>query len=233
MNPVIVEINKVLKALSGKMEGYYLTGGTALSLFYFNHRESYDLDFFSKEFDKKRIENIIKGLSADIGRKITLMSEEKRKDKAQIRVYSYKVGGELLKIDFVEDAYKLIKPPRIIDGIPVLEKEDIYLRKIFAACGSYSEINEIGAKKFKGGRQEAKDFFDLYFLSSTFVPLSKFAVEHCYPAQIESIVVWYRTYDRTAIKTGLLEIPTDKRIDFQQMERHFRDEIGQMVEEES
>lgn len=233
MNPVIAEIHKVLKTLSGEMDGYYLAGGTALSLFYFNHRESYDLDFFSKEFSKKRIESIIKDLSADIGKKISLISEEKRKDRAQIRVYSYKVGREILKIDFVEDAYKLIKPPKIIDGIPVLEKEDIYLRKIFAACGSYSEINEVGAKKFKGGRQEAKDFFDLYFLSTTFMPLSKFVMGHCYPAQIESIVVWYRTYDRMAIKTGLLEIATDKKIDFQQMERHFRGEIGQTVEEES
>ncbi len=232
MNPVIVEINKVLKALSSKLEGFYLTGGTALSLFYFTHRESYDLDFFSRDFSRERVENIIKDLSGDIGKKISLMSEVSKKDKAQILVYSYKVDEELLKIDFVEDAYKLIKPPRIINGIPVLEKEDIYLRKIFAACGSYAEINEIGAKKFKGGRQEAKDFFDLDFLSSTFMPLSKFVTEHCYPAQIESIVVWYRTYDRMAIKLGLLDITTDKKVDFQQMERHFRDEIGQMVEKE-
>ena len=58
MKPIIKEIGRVLKALSGKMEGYYLVGGTALSLFYFQHRESYDLDLFSKEFSKKRIENI-------------------------------------------------------------------------------------------------------------------------------------------------------------------------------
>ena len=233
MNPIIVEINRVLKALSGKMEGYYLTGGTALSLFYFEHRESYDLDFFTKEFSKERIEDIIKDLSADIGKKISLMSEESKKDKAQIRVYSYNLGEEILKIDFVEDAYKLIKPPRIINGIPMLEKEDIYLRKIFATCGSCPEIDEIGNKRFKGGRQEAKDFFDLYFLSTTFMPLSKFAVEYCYPGQTESIVVWYRTYNRMAIKLGLLDISTDKKVDFQQMERHFRHEIEEMIEKES
>jgi len=233
MNPIIAEINKILKALSGKMEGYFLTGGTALSLYYFHHRESYDLDFFTAGFSKERIETIIKNLSADIGKKISLVTEVDKKDKARVLVYSYMAGDELVKIDFVEDTYKLMKPPRIIDGIPVLEKEDIYLRKIFAACGGRAEINEVGARKFIGGRQEAKDFFDLYFLSTAFMPLSKFALEHCYPAQIESIVVWYRTYDRMSIKTGLLEIATDKKVDFQQMERHFRDEIAQMVEEES
>ena len=216
--------------MTGKMDGYYLAGGTALSLFYFQHRESYDLDFFSKEFSKKRIEDIVKNLSADIDKKLSLIGEETKKDRAQVLVYSYKVNEDTLKIDFVEDAYKLIKSPKIINGIPALEKEDIYLRKIFAACGSYAVINEIGNKEFKGGRQEAKDFFDLYFLSKTFMPLSKFAVEYCDPAQIESIVVWYRTYDRVAIKLGLLDIITDKKVDFQEMERHFRYEIDQMRE---
>ena len=230
MNPIIKEISRVLKALTGKMDGYYLAGGTALSLFYFQHRESYDLDFFSKEFSKKRIEDIVKNLSADIDKKLSLIGEETKKDRAQVLVYSYKVNEDTLKIDFVEDAYKLIKPPKIINGIPALEKEDIYLRKIFAACGSYSVINEIENKEFKGGRQEARDFFDLYFLSKTFMPLSKFAVEYCDAAQIESIVVWYRTYDRVAIKLGLLDIITDKKVDFQEMERHFRYEIDQMIE---
>ena len=230
MNPIIKEINRVLKALTGKMDGYYLAGGTALSLFYFQHRESYDLDFFSKEFSKKRIEDIVKNLSADIDKKLSLIGEETKKDRAQVLVYSYKVNEDTLKIDFVEDAYKLIKSPKIINGIPALEKEDIYLRKIFAACGSYAVINEIGNKEFKGGRQEAKDFFDLYFLSKTFMPLSKFAVEYCDPVQIESIVVWYRTYDRIGIKLGLLDIITDKKVDFQEMERHFRSEIDQMIE---
>jgi predicted nucleotidyltransferase component of viral defense system len=229
MNPITKEIEKVLKILSGRMEGYYLTGGTALSLFYFHHRESYDLDFFTQELIKTRAEDIIQHLSESIGKKVSLISEEKRKNRGKILVYSYKTGKDTMKIDFVEDSYKLIRQPRIIDGIPVLEKEDIYLRKIFAACGSHAEINEIGGKRFKGGRQEAKDFFDLYYLSMTFIPLSKFAIKYCIPGQVESIVVWYRTYNRTAMKLALMDIITDKNIDFQKMERHFRDEIERMV----
>lgn len=232
MNPIIEEMHRALKALSGKLEGYYLTGSTALSLFYFEHRESYDLDFFSKEFSKKRIEDIIKNLSVDINKKISLINEVAKKDRLQVLIYSYTANNDTIKIDFVEDVYKLIKPPRIMSGIPVLEKEDIYLRKLYAACGSYATINEIGSKEFKGGRQESKDFFDLYFLSTTFMPLSKFAIKYCIPAQIESIVVWYRTYDRMAIKLGLLDIITDKKVDFQEMERHFRNEIDQMIEKE-
>ena len=230
MNNIIKEINSALKALSGKLRGYYLAGGTALSLFYFQHRESYDLDFFTEDFSRKSIEGVIKNLSADIGKKISLIGEENKKDRARMLVYSYKAGGDTLKIDFIEDVYKLIKPPKIVDGIPVLEKEDIYIRKIFAACGSCAATNEIGKKEFKGGRQEAKDFFDLYFLSTTFMPLSKFALKYCDPTRVESIVVWYRTFNRTAIKSVLQDISTDKKVEFQEMERYFRNEIDEMIE---
>lgn len=232
MENIIKEINRILKALAGRLEGFYLAGGTALSLFYFKHRESYDLDFFTKEFSKKRIEDIMKDLAVDIDSKIALIGEENRKDMAHMLVYSLKARKGMPKIEFVEDFYKVIKQPKVIDGIPVLEKEDIYLRKIFAACGSYPVISEIGKKEFRGGRQEAKDFFDLYFLSTTFMPLSKFAVAHCDPTQIESLVVWYRTYDRVAIKLGLQDIRTDKKVDFQKMERHFRSEIERVIEQE-
>jgi hypothetical protein len=230
MKHITNEIDRVLKILSGRLEGFYLAGGTALSLFYFQHRESYDIDLFMKNFSRKRIEGVVKNISDEIGKRISLIGEENKKDKAQMLAYSYEVGGNALKIDFVEDVYELIKPPKIVNGIPVLEKEDIYIRKIFAACGGYAVMDETGKKKFEGGSQEAKDFFDLYFLSTTFMPLSKFSLEYCNAAQIESIVVWYRTFNRMEMKLGLQDIRTDKRVDFQEMERHFRDEIDQMIE---
>ena len=50
---------KVLKALEGKIDNFYLAGGTALSLFYFHHRQSDDLDFFTQEFNQDMINKII------------------------------------------------------------------------------------------------------------------------------------------------------------------------------
>ncbi|MDI6732200.1 MAG: nucleotidyl transferase AbiEii/AbiGii toxin family protein [Candidatus Margulisbacteria bacterium] len=38
--------NKVLKILSEKVDNFYLSGGTALAKYYFQHRNSEDLDFF-------------------------------------------------------------------------------------------------------------------------------------------------------------------------------------------
>lgn len=230
----ILEIrNKILEGLAGKLKGFYLAGGTALSLFYFQHRESYDLDFFTKEFSAERIDGIIRNVNCAVNLKSELIAEQNKPGFAKIRVYSLAAGkDDVLKIDFIEDIYKLLKPLKSIDGVPVLSIEDIYFRKIIAACGSIPALDITGRKVFTGGRQEAKDFFDLYFLSNTFMPLSGFAVKYCTQPQIESVVIWYRTYDRTAIKLGAGEIVTDKKIDFAVMERHFRLEVEQLIKQE-
>ena len=44
---------RILSVLANEINEYYLAGGTALSFVYFQHRESYDLDFFTKEFSKE------------------------------------------------------------------------------------------------------------------------------------------------------------------------------------
>ncbi|MDO8574813.1 MAG: nucleotidyl transferase AbiEii/AbiGii toxin family protein [bacterium] len=233
MEKIIKERDKALELLSGKLEGFYLAGGTALSTFYFHHRESFDLDFFTKDFSRTKIEKIATELSKSSGLKIELASEQNQKGMARMLVYSLKIDKDNeLKIDFIEDVFDLIKAPKIVDGIPVLSIEDIYLRKIFAACGVLEISTDVGKKVFTGGRQEAKDFFDLYFLSNTFKPLSKFAALHCNAAQIESIVVWYRRYGRMPIKLGLNDIRTDKKVNFQDMERHFRKEVEGLLKEE-
>ena len=233
MERVLIERDKVLKALAGKMDGFYLAGGTALSSFYFHHRESYDLDFFTKEFSQSKIESIISDLAKSTGRKIKLAIAEDKKDKAQVMIYHLRMSkDELLKIDFVEDVYELLKPVKILDGIPVLSLEDIYMRKIFAASGSHKTVDLIGKEIFIGGRQQARDFFDLYFLSTTFMPLSKFAFEYCSAAQRESMAVWYRTYSRGSMQQDMLDIATDKKVYFRDMDNHFKREIDQMVRKE-
>ena len=138
-----------------------------------------------------------------------------------------------LKIDFVQDSYKLIKQLRIINGIPVASLEDIYFRKINAIAGDVEVTDIIGAKMTVGGRQEAKDFYDLYCLSSTFSPLYKFAGKYCDSVRKEALIRWFRTYDRMQIKTGLLELKTDKNLDYKLMEKHFKKQIDRLIEKEA
>lgn len=46
---------------------YYLTGGTALSKFYLQHRLSYDIDLFTEkeEVDQRGVEGFLKRISKD------------------------------------------------------------------------------------------------------------------------------------------------------------------------
>ncbi|MCG8430035.1 MAG: nucleotidyl transferase AbiEii/AbiGii toxin family protein [Candidatus Omnitrophica bacterium] len=219
--------------MAGKLQEFYLAGGTALSLFYFKHRESYDLDFFTSEFSREKIEGVIRALEQTTGLRIELTAEHNQQGFARILVYYVHIDDEnTLKIDFVEDRYNLLEPLLIVDGIPVLSREDIYLRKILTACGSIASVDTIGRRVFIGGRQEAKDFFDLYFLSKTFTPLSKFVNAYCRQPHKESIIIWFRTYDRLEMKVGLTEIMTDKSVTFQEMERHFKEEVDKIISAE-
>lgn len=233
MNKIIEIRDKTLTKLANKLEGFYLAGGTALSLFYFKHRESYDLDFFTKNFSKGKIEETMSGLSRDMGLTIELSGEQDKQGFARMMVYSLKIDNDSsLKIDFVEDVYKLLKPLKEFDGIPILALEDVYLRKILTVCGSIITVDSVGRSSFAGGRQEAKDFFDLYFLSKTFMPLSNFVNEYCQQSQKESVIIWFRTFHRLEMKAGLLEIITDKKVEFPEIERHFKDELDKIIAEE-
>jgi predicted nucleotidyltransferase component of viral defense system len=239
---IIVVRGEVLKALNKKLEGFLLAGGTALSLFYFRHRESFDLDFFTKTFSEKSIKRIMSEISKSLRVKIDQISRFIVKDKAQMIVCMVPVLKnsplqiddrlKSLKVDFVEDLYRDVElHTPIIDGIPVMSRENIYLRKIYAAFGVVKMEDDAGNKKFIGGRQEAKDIFDLYYLSKTFIPLSVFMERYCTLDEKVSSITWHRRYDRLAMKSELLDIITDEPINCREVEEHFNSEIESIIKQ--
>jgi len=118
--------NAVLKSLTNKIDDFYLAGGTALSLFYFQHRASIDLDFFTPKFSYKRIDEIVAHLKTTLGKGIELAAQSLERDRARVVVYYiYFTQRSTRKIDFIEDVFGLIKEPKIVDGIKVLSLEDI------------------------------------------------------------------------------------------------------------
>lgn len=233
INKIIQYQDKVLKLLSGKMEGFYLAGGTALSRVYFNHRLSLDLDFFTQNFNPDAIRKIVANLEEALGKEIKLAGQTAGKGRVRMVVYYLAIDKEnTLKMDFVEDWVKLIKPLKSVDGIDVLSKEDIYFRKILAIAGFIESLDVVGRKRFLGGREEAKDFYDLYFLSHTFMSLSTFARTYCDASQREGLIRWFRTYGRLDMKTGIMELRAQTRPNYNQMERHFKKEIDRLIEKE-
>lgn len=223
--------DKVLEALKGQATPFYLAGGTALSKFYFQHRDSYDLDFFTQDYSTEHIGVLVDWLAKTTRKKVRLIRESQKEGFAKLRIYELAfVKGQALKIDFVEDFTPLIGPLKQIDGINVLSLDDIYLRKIHAIAGTFPKIDRTGQKYFLGGRQEAKDYCDLYQLSSTYLRLSEFVHGHCDDLQKEALVRWYHVYNRLEIKIGLTELKTRIPIEFSALERHFKKEIDTVIE---
>jgi predicted nucleotidyltransferase component of viral defense system len=55
----IFEYQDIVLNLKDKAVPFYLAGGTALAKFYFQHRESYDLDFFSQKYSTAKIKGLV------------------------------------------------------------------------------------------------------------------------------------------------------------------------------
>lgn len=224
---------EALKTLSGKINDFYLAGGTALSSYYFHHRESFDLDFFTHEFSKKRILEVVKLLSSKLKKEVKLVAEQTDKNKTNMIVFYIYINKEdFLKIDFVQDLFELIKSPQLTNGIKIMSLEDIYIRKIYAVTGALPETDDIGRQIMTGGRQEAKDFYDLYCLSNIFINLNDFSFRYCSQTTREAVIRWFRTYSRMDIKTGLLQLKLKKTVDYKDIERHFKKEIEKILEHE-
>ncbi|MFP4473854.1 MAG: nucleotidyl transferase AbiEii/AbiGii toxin family protein [Candidatus Omnitrophota bacterium] len=223
-----------MTSLSEKANPYYLAGGTALSLFYLGHRASYDLDFFTQTIDYSAADTILEHIQHSLSVTAQLAAEQRRPELVPMRVYHLQdpKTKENCKIDFVQDPVRLLSAPDRINGIDILSKEDIYYRKIYTVSGASSEQNITGKDIRVGGRQEAKDFFDLYFLSTVFIPLSEFITRYADFSMVEGLIYWYRTFDRTQMKTDLLELITAHTVDFREMDRHIHDEIQRLIREQ-
>ena len=129
-------LNKIKK--TNFLKSFYLTGGTALSL-YLGHRESEDLDFFSKDnFDPVRLQQEIKGLG-------------KLKDVV-IQSGTLNLFLDQAQLQFLYYPYRLIKP--------YVRWQEISLSSVIdIACTKLRTIGMRGSKK---------DFIDIYFLLKTY-----------------------------------------------------------------
>ncbi|MFH0881342.1 MAG: nucleotidyl transferase AbiEii/AbiGii toxin family protein [Lentisphaerota bacterium] len=198
-------IELALGALVGKVEPFYLTGGTALANFHFQHRLSVDLDFFAPAIDEEAVARIITALNSEFVVTAELVKRVDRTGRAMLRIFVLDLSEHQLKVDFVQDPASLSRPVQVINGVPVMALRDIYIHKLLAISGVVPRLDEIG-RIMPTGRQEAKDLYDLYCLSTLHRPLADFIAEAMPEANIRAIVRWYRTFDRMDIITALLEL---------------------------
>lgn len=125
-------------------EKFYITGGTALSVFYLQHRYSDDLDFFSEsKIEDKLLNEFIEKVS------LLLKTNYRFTRIEDTRIFEFEKAGKIiLKIDFAHYPYKRLETKKEFHKV------------------SIDSLIDIGANKLitVSQRTEVKDFIDLYFL---------------------------------------------------------------------
>jgi len=137
--------------LSGAKQSFYLTGGTALSLFYLHHRKSYDLDVFTADAElivpfSDELTDTLKSMGIAVDRKRALRSFVELNAMYQ---------NEQTIIHLAIDSPYRIEEPVTFEGYPDLHVDG---------------LKDIAANKMLAlfGRALPRDFLDVYFLSRTF-----------------------------------------------------------------
>lgn len=129
--------------------GYYLTGGTALSEFYLQHRHSDDLDFFTRnQHDMERDFEAFQNVLTSSGFEIT--QENLRPEQAIFFLRPTGQATDPLKIEFARDVPTRMAPPHVVGKIVVDSFEDIAVNKVCAILNR--------------DPPEPKDFADLFFI---------------------------------------------------------------------
>ncbi len=136
---------ELAQAQTSIAKNFYLTGGTALAEFYFQHRLSEDIDLFSeKEVNTSAVEAFLQQISIKLGVKKIIKQN-------YLGLYTYKLeyrDGDNLKIDF--NYYPF---PKIEKGV--------YFGKL-----EVSSIYDIAVNKIHTivMRTKVRDYIDLYFI---------------------------------------------------------------------
>ncbi|MBN2857418.1 MAG: nucleotidyl transferase AbiEii/AbiGii toxin family protein [Candidatus Delongbacteria bacterium] len=132
-------------------DNFYLSGGTCLSRYYYQHRYSDDLDFFydGLEGSKEGFSIESRDILSRISQKYRIEIEINREYFKRAYIHD---RGTVLKIEFVFENYKNIGRRDKINGIYIDSKENLCANKLTAVYD----------------RKTFKDFVDLYYLMNEF-----------------------------------------------------------------
>jgi predicted nucleotidyltransferase component of viral defense system len=165
---------------------YYLTGGTALSTFYLQHRYSDDLDLFTRK--RGLLEEDFRHCSAMLTLMgIVVASQDTTEDYARLFVYPEDQRDAALKIEFARDVPAMMALPETHDQIVVDSFEDIAVNKV---CTILSRTFE------------SKDFCDLFFILNE----SRYELDYLISRAREKEAAFDEEYGVLAFATNLLTV---------------------------
>jgi predicted nucleotidyltransferase component of viral defense system len=124
---------------------FFLTGGTALAAFYFGHRYSKDLDFFTLvPYKTEALTHTINSIAQHTGSTISV----KVKSGTYNEIYLAHQAGWTQRIDIVKEQPRRFGKIEEIEGIRIDSLENIGSNKVLTVFG----------------RLEPKDYIDLYLI---------------------------------------------------------------------
>lgn len=124
---------------------FYLSGGTALALWYLHHRESFDLDFFTcRPFDDERITHWVRANRKSIGYRLVHIDE----DFGFLTITFHYPDDTFLKIDFNHYTEARLKKGLVWRGIEIDSLYDIAVNKLETISSS----------------PRTRDYVDLYYI---------------------------------------------------------------------
>ncbi len=149
---------EALKAIgeSPLVDNFYLTGGTALSAFYLQHRLSEDLDFFSPDPNAIRL---VRSSLETVAKKLEASLEFNRTFNTFVECFLTSSDGEILKLDFAQSTPYRLQPTEFDQtfGIYVDNSVDV-------SCNKLSALFD---------RADAKDFVDIFFINQELMPFDE------------------------------------------------------------
>ena len=147
MTPFQARVLEILFTTEQIQRAYYFTGGSALSEFYLQHRESDDLDLFTRV--GRNIRKDYREVARVLDREgLEILSGREGDEFVRFFVRGNDETGKGLKVEFCRDAGAQMSPAKTIADVIVDSFEDIAVNKV---CAIY-------------GRTEVKDFVDLFFI---------------------------------------------------------------------
>lgn len=146
MTSILSENQKrILNLLSAEKKicaRFYLTGGTALSEFYLQHRLSEDLDFFSEEeFDPADVSSLLKKIQPAAG-----ILNVRFEQSFNRNLFFLELENDTIKTEFTYFPFPRIEKKRKIGELYVDSLLDIAVNKVFTIYQ----------------KPRARDFIDLY-----------------------------------------------------------------------
>jgi len=152
-------------------EQFYLTGGTALAEFYFGHRRSYDLDFFTSVSDL--VIPFSRGL--ELGLKDAGITARPIRRLHSFAEFVCTIDGRETRLQLAHDSPYRFAPPEPGEyGVLVNDYQDIVVDKLLAFYGRWTHRDAVdiyfilekeNLEDLLARAKEKDPGFDLYWLS--------------------------------------------------------------------